>query len=101
MNTSDDKTIRLWELPTGRELQRITFQDKASAISFSPNGYWLAAASEDGSAVVVSVDSGGTTPIMKVDDKLSSLEFNSDGMLLVIEGRKAIYLIDMARRSGR
>jgi WD40 repeat protein len=36
---------------------------------------------------------------MKVDDKLSSLEFNSDGTLLVIEGYKAIYLMDV--KSGR
>jgi WD40 repeat protein len=92
---SDDKTIRLWELPNGRELQRMTFQDKASAISFSPNGQWLVGSSEDGSVVVMSVDSGTTKPIMKVDDKLSSLEFNGDGTLLVVEGYKAIYLIDV------
>jgi len=92
---SDDKTARIWSFPEGRELQKLTFRENASAVVFSPDGHWLACSSEDGSVTLVDVRSGQSKAIITGDDKLSTLAFNADGSLLAVQGTKAVYLWDV------
>jgi WD40 repeat protein len=44
---SDDRTARIWEAGTGRELHRLAHQDLVLAVAWSPGGEMLASAAED------------------------------------------------------
>ena len=47
---SYDKTARLWEFASGREVARLAHQGPVTAVAFSPHGPYLATASEDATA---------------------------------------------------
>ncbi len=38
---SDDKTARVWEQLTGREIARMTHDDAVSSVAFSPDGKYV------------------------------------------------------------
>jgi WD40 repeat protein len=42
---SDDKTARVWDIASGRELARLPHEDSVSSVAFSPDGLRLATAS--------------------------------------------------------
>ncbi len=44
---SRDKTVRVWDRATGKELQRLSHEDTVYAVSFSPDGKTLASWSAD------------------------------------------------------
>jgi WD40 repeat protein len=46
-SASEDRTVRIWETATGREIHRLTHLDQVHAVAWSPDGAALASASED------------------------------------------------------
>ncbi len=46
-SASEDRTVRIWETATGRELHRLPHLDQVHAVAWSPDGTSLASASED------------------------------------------------------
>jgi WD40 repeat protein len=57
VTTSKDRTARVWELSTGREIQRFVVGPVSGAV-FSPDGRSILAASEDGTAKLWNVETG-------------------------------------------
>ena len=45
VTASSDKTARLWDAASGKELQRLTHEDAVDAASFSPDGRTVVTAS--------------------------------------------------------
>lgn len=45
-SSSDDGTMRLWNLATGQEIWKLPFPNGVSIVAFSPNGKWLAILSD-------------------------------------------------------
>src|SRR5690606_11954890 len=49
-SSSQDGTIRVWEVATGNELARMTHGQPVSSVAFSPDGNYVASGSSDGTA---------------------------------------------------
>ena len=58
VTASDDKTARLWDAASGKELQRLTHDDGVHAASFSPDGRTVVTASKDKTARLWDAASG-------------------------------------------
>jgi WD40 repeat protein len=51
---SDDKTARVWDSASGRELARLTHEDPVNGVAFSPDGTRIATASGDWKQIEIS-----------------------------------------------
>jgi dipeptidyl aminopeptidase/acylaminoacyl peptidase len=82
---SADKTVKIWDLATGRRLN--TLRDHADAVwavAWSPDGKFLASAGSDKSIKVWDADTGKRRySVGAHDDMIVSLEFSPDGSQLV------------------
>ncbi len=58
VTASDDKTARLWDAASGKELQRLTHDEWVWAASFSPDGRTVVTASDDKTARLWDAASG-------------------------------------------
>ncbi|MEH2232070.1 MAG: hypothetical protein V7K71_21010 [Nostoc sp.] len=45
---SEDKTIKLWEIATGKEICTLSLFDSVNSVAFTPDGNWLAAGDDSG-----------------------------------------------------
>jgi WD40 repeat protein len=53
---SGDRTVKLWDLDTGRVVQTITATDQVYGLSFSPDGKRIAAPMQDGTILLSAVE---------------------------------------------
>jgi WD40 repeat protein len=47
-SASHDRTVRIWDIETGKEVERITLPSAAYAVAYSPDGQYLATAGNNG-----------------------------------------------------
>jgi WD40 repeat protein len=75
---SKDKTIKLWNVSTGKPLQTLSdHRDKVQSVAFSPNGAILASGSEDNTIKLWDIETGKLIRTLKGDDdRLSSLSID-------------------------
>jgi WD40 repeat protein len=97
-----DKTVKLWDVATGRRLRTLGGDMAAvTSIAFSPNGKILAVASNNGTAELWDVASGRVLRTIRDDSgSVTSVAFSPDGATLASGGNdETIKLWDAA--SGR
>jgi len=81
---SYDNTVRLWEVPGGREAAVLRGHERdVSALAFSPDGTLLATGSDDNTVRLWEVSGGREAGVLRGHKKwVSALAFSPDGTLL-------------------
>src|SRR5262245_43005448 len=85
---SNDQTIKLWDVLTGRELRAIAGHNGGvRAVAFSPDGQWLASGGSDGRIKLWDVTSGAEIISLNGHSQsVSAVAFSRDGRLLASGG---------------
>ena len=83
VTASWDKTARLWDAASGKELQRLTHEGKVQAASFSPDGRTVVTASQDKTARLWDAASGKELQRLTHEDGVLAASFSPDGRTVV------------------
>lgn len=103
-SASDDKTIRLWDVQTRRELALLTGHNAGVfGVAFSPNGALLASASFDGTVRLWDVAAQRETAVLQGHTGyVYDVSFSPDGRLLASASLdESVRLWDVASRSEK
>src|SRR5262249_15587507 len=82
-SAGNDKSARVWQVITGKQLLRLRHDDNVVAVAYSPDGKTLATASEDKTIRFWNPSTG--QQIRKIttrDDKFAALAFAPNGRML-------------------
>ena len=96
---SSDKTVKVWEIPSGKELRILQGQsDWVSSVAFSPDGKTLASGSWNQTVKVWEVASGKELRTLQgpSDQIQSVVGFSADGKMLASGSRDGLKLWDVA-----
>jgi CHAT domain-containing protein/WD40 domain-containing protein len=88
---SEDKTARIWDANSGKQLDTLRHGDQVRSVVFSPDGRWLATASSDGTARIWNAGSGENLhelfhARMVMPIPIWSVAFSPDGRWLATAG---------------
>ncbi|MGH3898632.1 MAG: CHAT domain-containing protein [Pseudonocardiaceae bacterium] len=84
--TGEDRTARIWDTVSGRQLATLTHDNVVVGVAFSPRGGWLATASEDHTAGIWDVVSGRQLTTFTHDNVVVAVTFSPDGHRLATAG---------------
>jgi len=96
---SFDKTVRLWEVASAKEIKQWETSRSASSsmVSFSADGKLLATCGGDDSLVVWDIETGKEVPRFAGLGYCQSVAFSPDGKLLVSQSKGCtIHMLDVA-----
>ncbi len=85
--------VTLWNIDTGKEIQRFKAgTQRIKGLSFSPDGKWLAAGSQDKSVLIWETDTGRQLYRTEHEEPVQAVTFSTSGKLLAIATRTKISL---------
>jgi WD40 repeat protein len=94
-SAGNDRSLRLWELATGKSLQILTaHQDRVYCVAFSPDGRFLASGAGDGCIKIWDAATGKELhSLLGHKGLVASVQFSPDSQLLVTTGEDGLVRI--------
>ncbi|WP_203780975.1 toll/interleukin-1 receptor domain-containing protein [Paractinoplanes rishiriensis] len=92
---SDDKSVRLWELPGGKIRQVLAHPATVTDVVFSPAGELIATGSTDGRVRVSDIATGETRHTLGSYPLLEGVAFSPDGRLLACGAGPEVLIWEM------
>ena len=93
---SDDKTVRIWEVATGKELSQLTgHQSRVSSVHFSPDGKRLVSGSSDKTLMFWDPSTGEQLCQLKVNYMVSNVAYSPDGSKLAAAHYKSVSIFNV------
>jgi WD40 repeat protein len=99
-----DKSGRVWEVGTGRQIARVDHGAEAVAVAFSPDGQRVATASRDRTVRVWNAGDGQQVALLEHDREVGTVAFSPDGQRVATgsrDGTVRIWDIGTAREVTR
>lgn len=87
----NDKTVRLWDINTGKETGLIQTDTFVYSVRFSPDGNRLAIGDNDGNLYLHDFGLGNTSR-QRLGGRITAVEFDSEGELLFVLGSEVVVL---------
>ncbi|MSQ47525.1 MAG: WD40 repeat domain-containing protein, partial [Deltaproteobacteria bacterium] len=84
---SEDKTARVWEARTGKEVARLTHENFVTAVTFSPDGRYVVSGSWDQTARVWEARTGKKVARLTHEGNVTAVTFSPDGRYVVSGSR--------------
>jgi WD40 repeat protein len=99
----NDRTVRLWEVPTGKEVQRLEGHgDRVGSVVFAPDGKSLASASNDGTVRIWDVATGNELKMLMAGKNfIRAIAFSPDGKWLASAHDRRVKLWETSTWSKR
>jgi WD40 repeat protein len=99
-SASEDKTVRIWEVPSMRNLQTLADHSRAvTTLAFSADGHWLASGSQDRKVKIWEVSTGRLFYTLSDNRGLVAVALSPDGRWLASTSSETAKVWDV--RSGR
>ena len=81
-----DKTARVMDAATGKEVSRLPHQGMVHAVAFSPDGKWVATGSSDKTARVMAAATGKEVSRLPHQYPVAAVAFSPDGKWVLTQG---------------
>jgi len=79
LSAGGDKTMRLWDLESGRELRRFNHPESVSSVAFSPDGKRALSGARDKTMILWDLESGKELRRFDHPDSVNCVTFSPDG----------------------
>jgi len=92
----DDRTVRLWEVTTGRCLKTINYPSRVGTLKFTPNARQILASSEDNILRLWDLVNGDCLRTFADNsERIGAIDISTDGRFAISGGSKAIRVWDI------
>jgi WD40 repeat protein len=91
---SNDKTIKVWDMPSGSCLSTLNVGSGVNSVQFRPIGDTVAAGCDNDTVQIIDVATAQVKRPLDVDSRVWSVAFSADGTLAAACGNGKIYLVD-------
>ncbi|MBX7171491.1 MAG: hypothetical protein K1X72_11090 [Pyrinomonadaceae bacterium] len=93
---SRDRTVKIWEVATGKLSETLEFEKEVATINFSPNGELLATGFQNGEIKIWNLKTGKSLQsLIGHKDNIYAIKFSNDGEVIATADKKNVKIWDV------